>query len=294
MPFVVAKVLLVFEDSMQPLGDVPAYHWTEASDGAIFKEHSMTRPFLIRSIANPDEWPGIAKWARISHLRKELAGQSVSAHHSSDDRQFQDGVDEAVRLIPWEDAVDAVFDPQGERCYVKLAMCPEIRKALPVLSGRPFGPDSAGRLREPLTKLWMGSSGNVTPLHFDLCHGCLTQIVGRKRVWLFPPSESKWLYPNSANTPGCTVRTSRVDLPGLLGEDEDSRAQLKKFPQTANAVGGLVCEVTPGECLYIPPFWWHCVEAIDANVSLLMPFDISVAEQRCVDRPWTRDDWGRD
>ncbi len=283
---------------MQPLGKVLAYDWTEASDGAIFKEHSMTRPFLLRSMANPDEWPGIAQWARLSHLRQELAGLHVPAHHASDDRQFQDGGVEdeaAVRLIPWEDAVDAVFDPQGERCYVKLAMRPKIRKALPVLPGRPFGPESAGRLREPLTKLWMGSSGNVTPLHFDLCHGCLAQIVGRKRVWLFPPSESKWLYPNAANnTAGRTVRTSRVDLPGLLGEEESSRAQLQKYPQTANARGGLVCEVTPGECLYIPPFWWHCVEAMDANVSLLMPFDLNVAEQRGVDRPWTRDDWGRD
>jgi hypothetical protein len=29
---------------------------------------------------------------------------------------------------------------------------------------------------------------------------------------------------------------------------------------------------------------------VDANVSLLMPFDLNMTEQRCVDRQWTRDD----
>ena len=31
--------------------------------------------------------------------------------------------------------------------------------------------------------------------------------------------------------------------------------------------------------IYIPPSWWHHIEALDGNVSMLLPFDMSRAEQ---------------
>src|SRR5690606_5127512 len=38
--------------------------------------------------------------------------------------------------------------------------------------------------------LWIGQSGNLTPLHYDCFHGFLVQVRGHKRVTLLAPDES--------------------------------------------------------------------------------------------------------
>ena len=43
-------------------------------------------------------------------------------------------------------------------------------------------------------------------------------------------------------------------------------------------------ELTPGDLVYIPPGWWHYVEALEGNASVLLPFDMSVAEQQSLPR----------
>jgi hypothetical protein len=44
------------------------------------------------------------------------------------------------------------------------------------------------------------TQGNITPLHFDLWHGLLVQIVGRKHVIMFDPDDYNNLYPHSCNS----------------------------------------------------------------------------------------------
>ena len=43
---------------------------------------------------------------------------------------------------------------------------------------------------------------------------------------------------------------------------------------------------TMADLVYIPPGWWHYVEALEGNASVLLPFDMSVAEQQSLPRPW--------
>ena len=38
--------------------------------------------------------------------------------------------------------------------------------------------------------LWVGASGGCTPLHYDTTCNLLTQLCGRKRLLLFPPSQT--------------------------------------------------------------------------------------------------------
>ena len=41
---------------------------------------------------------------------------------------------------------------------------------------------SAGEVKQPLCGVWISTRGNITPLHFDLCHGLLTQVCTLARI----------------------------------------------------------------------------------------------------------------
>jgi lysine-specific demethylase 8 len=59
------------------------------------------------------------------------------------------------------------------------------------------------------TNAWLGPCGTKSDCHYDPFHNVLAQIVGRKYVRLYCPSQSSLLYP----WPEATLRnTSRVDV----------------------------------------------------------------------------------
>ena len=122
--------------------------------------------------------------------------------------------------------------------------------------------------------VWISSRGCVTPLHYDLCHGFLTQIYGRKRFILASPDDTLYMYRNQS--PFTKNQTSsEVDLIKWFLEDIEQR---KRFPKIAE-VTWYVADLYPGDTLYTPPGWWHCVVSIDTSISLLTPFDM-VAYQK--------------
>lgn len=49
-------------------------------------------------------------------------------------------------------------------------------------------------LRDANCGVWLGSAGNITPLHYDLCHGFLVQVIGTKTVTYFEPDDFRRLY----------------------------------------------------------------------------------------------------
>ena len=95
---------------------------------------------------------------------------------------------------------------------------------------------------------WFGPGGTVSPLHFDLRHNLLAQVVGRKYICLFSPEFSQHLYPDNC---GLMPNNSRVNF---------EYPDLEQHPLFAEAPG-LECELRAGEMLYIPPRFWHFVRS---------------------------------
>ncbi|MDY6929504.1 MAG: cupin-like domain-containing protein [Pseudomonadota bacterium] len=101
------------------------------------------------------------------------------------------------------------------------------------------------------TFFWFGPKGTFTPIHHDLTNNMLVQIMGRKKVTLIPAWQVPWLY----NDKGVF---SAADFPNL---DEKRHPLMKNITPMEVVIG-------PGEALYIPVGWWHCVESLDVSMSI--------------------------
>ena len=152
--------------------------------------------------------------------------------------------------------------------YLKrLVLCPEVenRDFVNSSSGDDFSPFKLKNIG-----LWISSEGCVTPLHFDLCHGFLAQIVGKKTFLLASSSDSSLLrYWRSKKTEELNGTTSPIDLSLWLDGNKAVRIKYPLIDETA----WFIADLGPGDILYTPPGWWHYVISDTASVSVLIPFD---------------------
>jgi lysine-specific demethylase 8/hypoxia-inducible factor 1-alpha inhibitor (HIF hydroxylase) len=101
--------------------------------------------------------------------------------------------------------------------------------------------------------LWFGPAGHTEPLHFDTGDGTLMQLHGSKRIALFPPSQTRNLYPFEFYR----------EIPPWFSRVDTDNPDMSQFPGYAEAVKHRVDLVlAQGEILYIPVSWWHEVTAL--------------------------------
>ena len=118
------------------------------------------------------------------------------------------------------------------------------------------------KLEEPLLNAWFGPAGTVSPLHTDPYHNILCQVVGRKYVRLYSPTETEKLYPRDNGASGVDMsNTSQVDVGG---EALDLEVRFPLFEQ-AEYVEAVLEE---GESLYMPVGWWHYIRSLEASFSV--------------------------
>lgn len=102
--------------------------------------------------------------------------------------------------------------------------------------------------------MFFGGEGSYVNLHYDIdCSAVfLTQFQNRKRVILFAPDQSTFLY----NHP-FTVQ-AHVDV---LNPD------YKKYPAFKKAQG-FEATIQDGETIFIPPLYWHYIHYTDGGFSM--------------------------
>jgi tRNA wybutosine-synthesizing protein 5 len=103
--------------------------------------------------------------------------------------------------------------------------------------------------------LRISSSDTTLWTHYDTHDNLLVQVVGRKRVTLFPPEADQYMY-----VQGSSSRVENIS-PDASAED------IAKFPLFYERASRTRMEITldAGDALYIPAFWFHHVYAESAG-----------------------------
>ena len=104
--------------------------------------------------------------------------------------------------------------------------------------------------------LWLGPSGHTEPLHFDTGDGTLMQLHGSKRVSLFPPDQTRNLYPFPFYR----------EVPPWFSQVDTDEPDFSIFPDYREALNHRMdVLVNQGEILFIPVSWWHEVTALGGD-----------------------------
>lgn len=159
-----------------------------------------------------------------------------------------------------KEAVDLICT--NKNLNIKYYLCQKsIYKEFPELIqdfGKPLWRDENKAYDDLAVNLWFGEAGNATPLHFDVSHNFLVQIYGRKRIRLFAPTDTKYLYRHTHQTKGPLHLSQISDIDNCDNE---------KYPQFKNATT-YEATLLPEETLFIPVGWWHDIRSLDHAISI--------------------------
>ncbi|RTL15518.1 MAG: cupin-like domain-containing protein [Burkholderiales bacterium] len=109
---------------------------------------------------------------------------------------------------------------------------------------------------------WLGNALTV-PVHHDHPYNLACVVAGRRRFTLFPPAQVGNLYigPLEHTPSGAPISVVHPQAPDF-----------ERYPRYRLALAAAqVAEMGPGDALYIPPLWFHQVEALE-KVNLLVNY----------------------
>lgn len=241
---------------------------TEASDvdEGLFENHrNAGEPLVMRGeSANA---PAVTKWTP-DYLKQHCGSQTVSVVVSSDgDYKFQDlgYTDESARRIVEMSLAEFLdrlnnegnFEPvlgDGEVYYLYSSPQELYEVILDDLPPPRFMNDVPQETVR--SYIWVSGEGNITFPHCDPCHdNILVQVRGRKRLFLWDPSQAPLLYVGGFNDA----------MPGM-SPVLPKHPQPEKYPdfQRATAIEAVLEE---GDALFLPDGWGHYVIAESFSVS---------------------------
>jgi len=113
-----------------------------------------------------------------------------------------------------------------------------------------------------IPNFWLGNALTV-PVHHDHPYNLACVVAGRRRFTLFAPEQVGNLYigPLEHTPSGAPISVVHPNPPDL-----------ERYPRYRDALASArVADMEPGDALYIPPLWFHQVEALE-KVNLLINY----------------------
>ncbi|GAA3209219.1 cupin-like domain-containing protein [Actinocorallia longicatena] len=231
-------------------GEVPRRDRLSAE--RFFEDHYyVNRPVVISGMF--EDWPARTKW-NLDYFRENFGDRKVEVQLGRDsDPEFEINRQAHTKNMLFGEYVDMVANAgstndfyitannTGSNKQALAELWDDITPIAEYLDGS--SPDSGF--------FWLGPAGTKTPFHHDLTNNFMAQVIGRKRVKLVPMTDTIHMY----NHTHCYTTVDGFDI------------DYAAHPDVANTQI-IECEIGPGDLLFIPIGWWHCVEGLDVSVTM--------------------------
>ncbi|XP_017059109.1 bifunctional peptidase and arginyl-hydroxylase JMJD5 [Drosophila ficusphila] len=196
-------------------------------------------------------WPAVHKWLDLNYLLQVAGNRTVpieiGSNYASDEWSQQ--------LVKIRDFLRRQFGRNKEKASPEIEYLAqhELFSQIPALKKDISVPDYCSISEEDPPgsvdiKAWLGPAGTISPMHYDPKHNLLCQVFGSKSVILAAPADSANLYPHESEF---LCNTSQIDADQLDLETYPLLEKVKFYRLL----------LQPGECLYMPPKWWHYVRS---------------------------------
>ncbi|MEX2964049.1 cupin-like domain-containing protein [Microbulbifer sp. TYP-18] len=202
-----------------------------------------------------NHWPALKKWTP-EYLLEHYGDQSIEVQFGRDtDPLFERNSSKHKKRMLMREFVDLIRrEGETNNFYMTANNTKNSFTSLEPLFEDVADFGERYRQKESIQSanlFWFGPKGTFTPIHHDLTNNMLVQLYGRKKVTLIPAFQVPWMY----NDKGVF---SAADYPNY---DAERHPSLEK-------VTPVEVILQPGESLFIPIGWWHCVEALDVTIGI--------------------------
>eukprot|EP00341_Mesodinium_pulex_P000424 CAMPEP_0116966254 /NCGR_PEP_ID=MMETSP0467-20121206/49733_1 /TAXON_ID=283647 /ORGANISM="Mesodinium pulex, Strain SPMC105" /LENGTH=308 /DNA_ID=CAMNT_0004655711 /DNA_START=20 /DNA_END=946 /DNA_ORIENTATION=+ len=214
-----------------PLVELPLEQATKESLRIASRDYTF--PVVIRGAMN--ELPALEKWKNVSWWVDEYGNEEVLCKYVE---KVGDAPSCTIKdsLVP-SDPNNRLYVSGEARIFNKRAELQSMVESPLVDSLAPGSP--------VFTQLFMGYAGMGSDVHAAIGCNMFRQIVGSKKWFLFPVSQTPYVYP-SLNPNGFSAHTmTKIGK----GEEEPSPwlSKLERYTVT----------LQPGDVMLNPPWFWH-------------------------------------
>lgn len=214
----------------------------------ISRYHGPQRPVLIENLTN--NWNNKWTFDRI----KALAGDQTVPLYNNKPAQGKESVYEPVTRMRFGDYIDLLRTEATDLrifFYTLKDQCPQLLDDFEY-------PDIGLKFFRRLPALFFGGGLSKVFAHYDidLPDNLHIHFEGSKRVVLFGPDQSKYLY----KVPFSIHNIDKIDL---------DNPDFDRYPALKHARGYEVY-MKHGDALYMPGGWWHYITYLDGGFSMTL------------------------
>jgi hypothetical protein len=224
-----------------------------------FEKNFLSRHQPVIITGEIEHWQSLSKW-NASYLNAVVGDKQVDINVSKTGifiNEMENYFSMVTKKMQFQEFMNLIMQKNeliDEYYYLRQQ---SITTIFPELAQDIDAPKYFNKKLLLFSNIWIGSGGNISPLHFDTLNNFLVQVTGRKKVLLFNPQQTSLLYPFPIQVKRPHLSQVNIDNPNL-----------QKFPKFTKAKF-LECILEAGEILFIPLMWWHQVYSLDQlNISV--------------------------